>query len=109
MDFHRRNTEEPVEDAGSAGLPRGVFEELVDPIVQALMAADRIDQNRVEALMRCMAARLASRCDRLRNDRLEGSTEAGPRRRHDGGGPSHLVFLTSLIATSAGRDADNVA
>jgi hypothetical protein len=42
-----------------AALPRGVSEALADPIVQALMAADRVDPKNVEALVRCMAARLA--------------------------------------------------
>jgi hypothetical protein len=45
--------------SGDAGLPRGVSEALADPIVQALMAADRVDPKSVEALVRCMAARLA--------------------------------------------------
>jgi hypothetical protein len=36
-------------------------EALADPIVQALVAADRIDPENVAALMRRMAARLASR------------------------------------------------
>jgi hypothetical protein len=43
-----------------AGLPRGVSETLADPIVQALMAADRVDPKGVEALLRHVAARLAS-------------------------------------------------
>jgi hypothetical protein len=49
---------------GVAGTPRGVSDALADPIVQALMAADGIDAERVAALMRRMAARLARR-DRL--------------------------------------------
>jgi hypothetical protein len=44
----------------SAGLPRGVREALADPIVQALMIADRVDPQRVEELVQRMAALLAS-------------------------------------------------
>jgi hypothetical protein len=40
------------------GLPRGVSEALADPIVQALMTADRIDSKCVEELMQRIAARL---------------------------------------------------
>jgi hypothetical protein len=42
-----------------AGLPRGVAEALADPIVQALMAADRVDPRGLAALMRVMAVRLS--------------------------------------------------
>ena len=42
-----------------AGLPRGVAEALADPIVQALMAADRVDPRGLAALMRVLAARLS--------------------------------------------------
>jgi hypothetical protein len=46
-------------DPVAAELPRGVSEALADPIVQALMAADRVDAKGVEELVRRMAARLA--------------------------------------------------
>jgi hypothetical protein len=39
----------------------GLSEALADPIVQALMAADGTDRDGVEAMMRGLAARLASR------------------------------------------------
>ena len=42
-----------------AGLPRGVAEALADPIVQALMAADRVDRRGLMALVCLMAARLS--------------------------------------------------
>ena len=42
-----------------AGLPRGVAEALADPIVQALMAADRVDRRGLIALVCLMAARLS--------------------------------------------------
>jgi hypothetical protein len=42
-----------------ATLPRGVAEALADPIVQALMAADRVDPRGLAALMCLMAARLS--------------------------------------------------
>ena len=41
-----------------AELPRGVSEALADPIVQALMAADRVDPKGVEELVRRIAASL---------------------------------------------------
>jgi phospholipid transport system substrate-binding protein len=41
------------------GLPRGVSEALADPIVRAVMAADRLDPKAVEALLRGAGARLA--------------------------------------------------
>jgi hypothetical protein len=42
-----------------AGLPLGAAEALADPIVQALMAADRVDSNGLETLLRRVAVRLA--------------------------------------------------
>jgi hypothetical protein len=42
-----------------AGLPRGVAEALADPIVQALMAADRVDRRWLIALVCLTAARLS--------------------------------------------------
>jgi hypothetical protein len=42
-------------------LPRGVSEALADPIVKALMAADRVDPKCVEDLFRRTAAWLAQR------------------------------------------------
>ena len=41
------------------GLPRGVREALADPIVEALMAADRVDRKAVVELLQRTAARLA--------------------------------------------------
>jgi hypothetical protein len=46
---------------GVARMPRRVSSALADPIVQALMAADGVDQGCVEALLRGVAARLAVR------------------------------------------------
>ena len=45
-------------DSNTTGLPSAVTRALADPIVKALMAADRIETNSVAALMRRMAARL---------------------------------------------------
>jgi hypothetical protein len=42
-------------------LPRAVSEALSDPIVQALMAADGIDREGVEELLRRVIARLSAR------------------------------------------------
>jgi hypothetical protein len=39
----------------------GVAEALADPIIQAVMTADRIDHNEAEALLRRVGARLANR------------------------------------------------
>jgi hypothetical protein len=41
------------------GLSRGVREALADPIVQALLAADRLDPRDIADLSRRMAARLS--------------------------------------------------
>jgi hypothetical protein len=43
------------------GLSRGVRDALADPIVQALLAADRVDPQEVADLARRVAARLAPR------------------------------------------------
>jgi hypothetical protein len=43
------------------GLPREASEALADPIVQVLMAADRVDAKGIAALLRRAAARLAGR------------------------------------------------
>ncbi len=51
---------ERVAEAAATGLSRGVSEALADPIVQALMAADRVDPKGVEELLRRIAAQLAS-------------------------------------------------
>ena len=45
----------------ATGLPRGVSEALADPIVMALMAADRVDPKGFEELLRRVAAQLARR------------------------------------------------
>ena len=42
------------------GLSRGVRDALADPIVQALLAADRVDPQEVADLARRVAARLSS-------------------------------------------------
>ena len=49
---------ERVAPPAATGLPRGVSEALADPIVKALMAADRVDQQCLEELLRRAAARL---------------------------------------------------
>jgi phospholipid transport system substrate-binding protein len=49
---------ERVAPPAASGLPRGVLEALADPIVKALMAADRVDQQGLEELLRRAAARL---------------------------------------------------
>jgi phospholipid transport system substrate-binding protein len=70
-----RNTS-PDQTAGEAalpvatGLPRGASEALADPIVRALMAADRVDQKGFEDLLRRTAARLAQRDPQDRSARL---------------------------------------
>jgi phospholipid transport system substrate-binding protein len=53
MDF-RKN-----EPGRATGLPRGAAETLADPIVMALMAADRVDPKAVEALLQRVAASLS--------------------------------------------------
>jgi hypothetical protein len=57
---------EGVVEAAATGLSRGVSEALADPIVQALMAADRVDPKGVEELLRRITAQLASEPDRWR-------------------------------------------
>jgi hypothetical protein len=52
---------EGVAEGAATGLSRGVSEALADPIVQALMAADRVDPKGAEELLRRIAAQLASR------------------------------------------------
>lgn len=47
-------------ESSEAGLPPGAAEALADPIVQALMAADRVDPNGLEALLQRVAVRLAA-------------------------------------------------
>jgi hypothetical protein len=49
-----------IAEAAATGLSRRVSEALADPIVQALMAADRVDPKGVEKLLRRIAAELAS-------------------------------------------------
>ena len=48
-------------DAEATTLPCGVAQAIADPIVRALMAADRIDPKSVAELMCRMAARLRNR------------------------------------------------
>ena len=57
---------EGIVEAAATGLSRGVSAVLADPIVQALMAADRVDPKGVEELLRRMTAQLASQPDRWR-------------------------------------------
>ena len=57
--FHRA-AKEAAPSAGT-GLPRGVSEALADPIVKALMVADRVDPQGLEELLRRTAAQLAQR------------------------------------------------
>ena len=52
------------------GLSRGVSEALADPIVKALMAADRVDPKCLEELLRRTADRLALRDSQNRSERL---------------------------------------
>jgi phospholipid transport system substrate-binding protein len=47
--------------SATSGLPRGVSEALADPIVKALMAADRVDPQSFEELVQRIAAGLARR------------------------------------------------
>jgi hypothetical protein len=47
-------------DSLTAGLSGAVCEALSDPIVLALMAADRVDRGAFEAMLRRMAATLAN-------------------------------------------------
>jgi len=56
-DFGSRATN----DGDAGGVAQGVSDALADPIVQALMAADRIAPTAVAALSRLMAGRLATR------------------------------------------------
>jgi hypothetical protein len=49
------------EETDMSGVPRGVSEALADPIVQALMAADRVAPASVAALARWMAGQLAKK------------------------------------------------
>src|SRR5271154_3074734 len=55
-------------ESGMAGLPRGVSEALADPIVMALMAADRVDRQGFEDLLRRVAASLSRRDPQERSE-----------------------------------------
>ena len=66
----RDHPAEAVGEAATTGLPRGVSEALADPIVQALIAADRADPKKIEELLRRVAVRLAS-------DRAAGALSTG--------------------------------
>jgi phospholipid transport system substrate-binding protein len=61
---------EEVAPSLAAGLPPGVSEALVDPIVKALMAADRVDPRVFEDLIRRVAASLSQRDPRDQSERL---------------------------------------
>jgi phospholipid transport system substrate-binding protein len=52
------------------GLPRGVSQALADPIVKALMVADRVDPQGLEELLRRTAAQLAERDPQNRSARF---------------------------------------
>jgi phospholipid transport system substrate-binding protein len=85
----------------AAGLSLGVAEALADPIVTALMAADRVDPKRVEDLVRRMAARLA------RRDLQDGSASLAGREKSVGSpGLSKLakglVLALAMIAGVSG-------
>ena len=54
----------------AAGLPRGVSEALADPIVMVLMAADRVDRQGFEDLLRRVAASLSRRDPQERSESL---------------------------------------
>jgi phospholipid transport system substrate-binding protein len=55
-------------ESGMAGLPRGVSEALADPIVMAMMAADRVDRQGFEDLLRRVAASLSRRDPQERSE-----------------------------------------
>jgi MlaC protein len=57
-------------EPGMAGLPRGVSEALADPIVMALMAADRVDRQGFENLLLRLAASLSRRDRQERSEDL---------------------------------------
>jgi len=59
-------------ESGMVGLPCGVSEALADPIVMALMAADGVDQQGFEALLRRVAASLSRRDPQERSESLTG-------------------------------------
>jgi phospholipid transport system substrate-binding protein len=59
-------------ESGMAGLPCGVSEALADPIVMALMAADRVDRQGFEALLRRVADLLSRRDAQERSESLTG-------------------------------------
>ena len=60
--MHSYNSDEV---ARGEGLPRGVRDAMADPIVQALLAADRVDPRDVADLSRRMAAWLSHRKTRI--------------------------------------------
>ena len=57
-------------ESGMVGLPCGVSEALADPIVMALMAADRVDRQGFEDLLRRVAAALSRRDPQERSESL---------------------------------------
>src|SRR5271169_3587934 len=64
-----RAAKEAAPSTGS-GLPRGVSQALADPIVKALMVADRVDPQGLEELLRRTAAQLAQRDPQNRSARF---------------------------------------
>lgn len=87
-----------VAPAAANGLPRAVSEALADPIVMALMAADRVERQAIEDLLRRIAAGLAQ------PDRQGGSARSARRQEPaDGAGLGKLAKGAVLaLATVAG-------
>ncbi len=85
-----------LDESGMAGLPCGVSEALADPIVMALMAADRVDRKSFEDLLRRVAAQLAGRRQQDRavpSRREKPAVSIGLRRRAKG-----LALALAVIA-----------
>jgi hypothetical protein len=59
------------------GLSRGVRDALADPIVQALLAADRLDPQEVADLARRVAARLSPRGPHAGSESLRARVQYG--------------------------------
>ncbi len=81
---------------GMAALPRGVSEALADPIVMALMVADRVDRKGFEDLLRHVGAQLVGRDQPDRaapSQREKPAVSIGLRRRAKG-----LVLALAVIA-----------
>jgi phospholipid transport system substrate-binding protein len=72
-------------------LPRGVSEALADPIVKALMTADRVDQAGLEDLLRWVAARLA-----VRGRQSRSASALPPGRAAETAAPRRFVTAVAL-------------